>query len=92
MFFRFCRLLRVIRGLNLGLDSAFEILPFLFCFDLLRMICIDSDHELLGLLHLVHVQIMEDRLVPSQFELNLALVMIFNPLKERLIIQRPTLI
>ena len=83
---RFRKLLHVTRGLKLGLKSALELLPFLFCFDLALMLSIASDHELLGLLNILHVQIMKDRLVPSKLEFNLALVMILYPLKERLII------
>ena len=79
MFLRFCKLLHVIRGLDLGLDTALELLPFLCCSDLLRLLCIVSDHELLGLLHLLHVQVMKDHLVPIKLEFNLALVMSFKP-------------
>ena len=80
------------RGLNLGLDSALELLPFLFCFDLLFMFSIASDHELLSLLNLFRVQAMKDSLVPSELVFKLTLVMILYPLKERLIVQRLTLV
>ena len=78
-------------GLNSGLDGVIEILPFVFCFGPLRMLSIVSSHVLLNLPSLLHVQIMEDSLVPSKLVFNLTLVMISNPLEEGWIIQRLTL-
>lgn len=47
------------------------------------MLSILSSHVLLDLLSLLHVQVMEDSLVPSKFVFELTLVMISNPIRER---------
>ena len=82
----------MILDFNLGVESALELLPFLFCFDLLLKLSMASDHELLGLLNLLYVQVTKDHLVPGKLVFNLTLVMGFHPLEERLIIQRLTLV
>ena len=47
------------------------------------MLSILSSHVLLDLLGLLHVQILEDSLVPSNLVFNLTLVMILDPVSER---------
>ena len=74
------------------LQSALELLPFLFCFDLFLMLSIALGHELLSLLYLFWVQVIKDSLVPSELLFNLILVMSLYPLEERLIIQHLTLV
>lgn len=64
-------------GLKLGLISALEFLPFLFCIDLLLMLSVASGYELLSLHVLLHFQVMKDGLVPSELVFNLILVMVF---------------
>ena len=55
------------------------------------MLSIVSSHLLLDLLKILHVQVVNDSLAHSKLVFKLTLVMIFNPLRERRIIQRHTL-
>lgn len=79
-------MLLLIGRLNLGLsgfDSAVEILPFVFCFGQLYMLSIVSSHLVLGLLKILHIQVVNDPLVHKKLVFKLTLVMIFNPPRER---------